>query len=583
MHFSRWIWGLVLISLSVVIRAEPFVIGEAQAAQSLTEHLRILADEQGTLDFQGVRTAKSQQRLKPLDRQGANFGFSNAAYWVAFSLQNPTAKPVGLVIRQDYPLIDQLDFWHPAPEGGWTHIATGDRRPFQSRPLNLRDFVFPVTLPANTTQTYYLRYQTAGSMNIGLSVSSKTAFLPQLGKEQILLGIYYGGFLVLVIYNLFLFLAVRDRAYAYYMGYAISYGLYFGVHNGVSFQYLWPGSPWLANQSLVILLGFTLIFGIQFVRTVCSGPRLAPRIDRVARLFLYVLLPLTAIAPFVSYGPMILTLAILTLLLSILFMVMGVISLLQGSVPARYFLVGWTALLVSVVIYMLKTFGLVPHNSFTHNAFQVGALVEMVLLSLALGARVGELQRRGYIDELTGLFNRRYFDEQLPREFGLAKRNGTPLALLILDLDHFKTINDCLGHASGDTALRAVGQLIKRQVRKPVIACRYGGEEFAVLLPRTSIEAAQTVAERLVREVAQAGFDGVPLTISIGVASSENSRIGAAVQLFESADKALYQAKADGRNRVVVGNLAETAVKGIAQKGVAQRGQQQHKDEVELA
>ena len=556
MQFARWFWTLVLICLSMSTSAQELVVTQEQRPQSLTPYLRILVDETGSLGLKDVIADKSQRRWQVRGDEGANFGFSSATYWVALTLRNPTARPVGLIIRQDYPLIDQLDFWQPATDGGWTQIATGDRRPFDSRPLNLRDFVFPVTLPANTTHTYYLRYQTAGAMNIGLSISSETAFLPQMGQEQILLGIYYGGFLVLVIYNLFLFLAVRDRAYAYYMGYAISYGLYFGVHNGVSFQYLWPGNPWLANQSLVILLGLTLIFGTQFVRTVCAGPRLAPRTDRVARCLLYVLLPLTAIAPFVSYGPMALTLSVLTLLLSILFMVMGVISLLRGSVPARYFLVGWTALLVSVVIYMLKTFGLVPHNSFTHNAFQVGVLVEMVLLSLALGARVGEIQRHGYTDQLTGLFNRRYFDEQLPREFAFATRSGTPLALLILDLDHFKAINDRLGHARGDAALCALGQLIRKQVRKPVLACRYGGEEFAILLPRTNREQAAVAAERLVRLVAELDLGDMTLTVSVGVAALEGDEYVSAIQLFEAADAALYRAKQSGRNRMELAPLA---------------------------
>ncbi|MBN8430208.1 GGDEF domain-containing protein [Microbulbifer salipaludis] len=546
MEFARWVWGVALIGLSLSAGASPFVVGEGQRPQSLTPYLQILVDEPGKLELQDVWAASSQRWQSGVN---ASFGFSEAAYWVAITLQNTSDAPMGMIIRQDYPLIDQLDFWQPSLDGGWRHTATGDRRPFDSRPLNLRDFVFPITLPANTTHTFYLRYQTAGSMNIGLSVSSETAFLPQLGKEQILLGIYYGGFLVLVIYNLFLFLAVRDRAYAYYMGYAISYGLYFGVHNGVYFQYLWPGNPWLANQSLLILLGLTLIFGIQFVRTICSGPRLAPRTDRVARWVLYALFPLTAIAPFVDYGPMIVVLALLTLMLSILFMVMGVISLLRGSVPARYFLVGWAALLVSVVIYMLKTFGLVPHNGFTHNAFQVGALVEMVLLSLALGARVGEIQRYGYTDQLTTLFNRRYFDERLAREFTLAARSGTPLALLILDLDHFKAINDRLGHVRGDDALCAVGQLLRKQVRKPVLACRYGGEEFAILLPRTDREQASAVAGRLLKLVSELALDGISLSASIGIATFEQQNFASAMQLIEAADAALYRAKQSGRNR----------------------------------
>ncbi|MBY6190248.1 sensor domain-containing diguanylate cyclase [Microbulbifer agarilyticus] len=557
MGIARWICILVLLCVSHGAYATTLVVAEELSSQSLNPHLRLLEDETGDLVMDDILASDIHSWSVLPEGEQANFGFSPAAYWVTVTLSNPSAQPVELVIRQDYPLIDQLDFWHANSEGAWQQVATGDLRPFHTRPLNLRDFVFPVTLAAHATQTYYLRYQTAGSVNIGLSVSSKTAFLPQLAKEQILLGVYYGGFLVLVIYNLFLFLAVRDRAYAYYMGYAVCYGLYFGVHNGVSFQYLWPGNPWLANQSLVFLLGLTLIFGTQFVRTICSGAQLAPRTDRVARWLMFFLVPLTAISPFVSYGPMVLSLAILTLVLTLLFMVMGIISVLRGSIPARYFLVGWSALLVCVVIYMLKTFGLVPHNGFTHNAFQVGALIEMVLLSLALGARVGEIQRHGYVDQLTGLHNRRYFDEQLPREFSFAQRSGTPLALMILDLDHFKGINDRLGHARGDEALRAVGQLLKKQVRKPVIACRYGGEEFAVLLPRTDLNAARKVANRLLKGVAAMDFEGAKLSVSIGVSGFEQNCFDTAIELFETADKSLYQAKAQGRNRVVFESSGE--------------------------
>ncbi|MFV8781312.1 diguanylate cyclase [Microbulbifer sp. SA54] len=549
MTVARWIWIALLCTLSSVIWAAPMVVEPNQPPAALTAYLSLLEDDLGELSLRDIRSPVHQQRLQPIAGHQTNFGFTRAAYWVAFTLHNPTSSPMGLVIRQDYPLIDQLDFWFQDAEGRWQQVATGDRRTFDSRPLDLRDYVFPVSLPANSSRTYYLRYATQGSMNIGLSVSSETAFLPKLAQEQLLLGIYYGGFLVLVVYNLFLFLAVRDRAYAFYMGYAICYGLYFGVHNGLSFQYVWPGNPWLANQSLVILLGFTLIFSIQFVRAICNGPQLAPRTDKCARGLLYAVIPLTAIAPLVSYGPMILSMASLTLLITLLFMVMGVISLLRGSIFARYFLLGWTTLLVSVVVYMLKTFGLLPHNSFTHNAFQVGALVEMVLLSLALGARMSEIQKRGYIDELTGLYNRRYFDEQLPREFNLAARSTHPLALLILDLDHFKSINDRYGHARGDAVLSAVGLLVSKQVRKPVLACRYGGEEFAILLPRTSLSQASVIAQRLVSLVAELELDDMPLSVSIGVAGFEQGNYASAVQLFEAADAALYRAKQAGRNR----------------------------------
>ncbi|WP_346839559.1 diguanylate cyclase [Microbulbifer sp. SAOS-129_SWC] len=525
-------------------------VAPRQPSTALTPYLKILADRPGSLDFAQVRAAAQRGELRDWPHQSANFGYSASAYWVSFTLHNPSDRTLALLIRQDYPLIDYLDFWAEDELGQWRRVATGDRRPFGSRPLTLRDFIFPVTLPPHSERTYYLRFASQGAMNIGLSVSSETAYLGKLEMDQLLLGIYYGGFLVLVLYNLILFLAVRDRAYAYYMGYALSYGLYFGGLNGVSFQLVWPGNPWLANESLVFLLGLTLIFGIQFAREICTGRQLAPRTDKLARLLMYCMIPLTLISPFVSYRVMITAFTLFALSTSILLLVLGAISLMRGSYSARYFMVGWITLLASVIVYVFKTFGLLPHNSFTHNAFQVAALIEMVLLSLALGARVNEIRRRGYIDELSRLYNRRYFDEQLPREFSFAQRSGSPLALLMMDLDHFKAINDRFGHSRGDLAIRAIGRLIERDTRKPSLACRYGGEEFAILLPRTGIEQAEKLAQRLVRRVAGLNFNAMPLTISIGVAGLDRGNFSNWLQLFEAADMALYRAKQDGRNRV---------------------------------
>lgn len=555
MNLAYIFLGVLLLFLSSGAQAGTLAVSPGLQPTSLTPVLLLLEDPRGELDFLQVRSPEYRNRFQPWNRPSANFGFTRSTYWAAFTLRNPTDQPVPVVIRQDYPLIDHLDFWAQEDKGNWQRVATGDRLPFMSRALSLRDFVFPVTLPAQSERTYYLRYASQGSLNIGLSVSAASDFLPQLNREQLLLGIYYGGFLVLVIYNLFLFMVVRDRAYVFYMCYAVSYGLFFGVHNGLSYQFIWPGNPWLANHSLLILLGLTLVFGIQFVREVCSGRQLAPRADTLARVLLYFIALLTAIAPFASYRLMIPLFSMLTLIVSLQMLLLGIVCLLRGSVPARYFMAGWVAVVSSVVVYMCKTFGWLPHNGFTQNAFQVAALVEMVLLSMALGARISEMEKRGYTDELSGLHNRRHFDEQLAREFHYASRTGTPLSLLLLDLDHFKSINDRYGHREGDRVIHAIGLLIQHQVRKPVVACRYGGEEFVILLPRTSLKQSSAVAERLVRKVAELEPNNVPLTTSIGVASFEGNNYSAAMQLFEAADAALYRAKQEGRNRVLVSPL----------------------------
>jgi two-component system cell cycle response regulator len=159
-------------------------------------------------------------------------------------------------------------------------------------------------------------------------------------------------------------------------------------------------------------------------------------------------------------------------------------------------------------------------------------------------------------DELTGMFNRRYFQEALERELSGAQRYKHSLALCIIDLDHFKLVNDSYGHLCGDYVLQAFGRLLKESIRMYDVACRYGGEEFAVLLPDTSLDEAISLCDRFRERVCNYVFtynDDVTLqiTASVGVTahSTENGITGQ--QLVDLADKALYRAKSQGRNKVV--------------------------------
>ena len=167
-------------------------------------------------------------------------------------------------------------------------------------------------------------------------------------------------------------------------------------------------------------------------------------------------------------------------------------------------------------------------------------------------------------DPLSGLLNRRYLEESLPRELGLARREQQKLVVLMIDVDHFKRFNDTYGHETGDEALRLIGQLFIDQFRGSDIACRFGGEEFAIVLPRTDLIQARARAQELLEKVRQleVTHQGVvvgTLTISLGIACFPQHGETAAA-LIDAADRALYQAKRDGRNCLVCSEIAEVEV-----------------------
>ena len=172
-----------------------------------------------------------------------------------------------------------------------------------------------------------------------------------------------------------------------------------------------------------------------------------------------------------------------------------------------------------------------------------------------------EILKHATLDALTSLYNRRQLEERIKQEVSGAKRHDRPLGAMMIDIDFFKSVNDTYGHAAGDLVLKTVSRIIKLQLRDYDIAGRYGGEEFAILLPFTKLEEAKMVAERLRKAVENKKIDiskintessekNISVTISLGVA--EYSKEDSEETLLQNADKALYKAKENGRNRVEI-------------------------------
>ena len=170
-----------------------------------------------------------------------------------------------------------------------------------------------------------------------------------------------------------------------------------------------------------------------------------------------------------------------------------------------------------------------------------------------LKAEKQSLARMAVTDMLTGVYNRGYFDATLETEIARARRTNIPSSLLMVDLDNFKSINDNFGHPVGDEVLKAVGEWLRRATRQSDVVCRYGGEEFAVILPGTPSTMAYKVAEKIRKGIAALtpafGLGGLSVSATIGVSGTDTSQTVSARQLIEEADWALYQGKRKGRNR----------------------------------
>ena len=194
----------------------------------------------------------------------------------------------------------------------------------------------------------------------------------------------------------------------------------------------------------------------------------------------------------------------------------------------------------------------IMENSYTDQDFQ---FLEKMAKFASIAVENSRLYRMATLDRMTGLFVHHYFQERLIEEIKRSERTGTPLTLLMADLDHFKNVNDTYGHQQGDTILKGTASIIHQNIRGFDIASRYGGEEFAIILTETDLNAAYTIAERLRKKIEDAvyknGRKDINITISIGLAQFNHEKDKSGIDLIKRADTALYEAKAQGRNRVL--------------------------------
>jgi two-component system, sensor histidine kinase LadS len=548
--FAAQVWSAQATAPTGDSLSKPIEIGRGPLnLDLLVGGAQLLEDPHGALGIETVSRSSPGTGFVAATPLTANVGFSRSAWWVRFALRNAADTSQLVYLRQNYPLIDSIELFEPA-DGTWQRHATGDRRPFGSRDVRHRDFLFPITLPAGAERTYYVRYQSQGPVDINLNLLGPNQVAEEISRENLAYGGYFGCVFMLLVWSGLVFVAVRDHAFLAYFAYVATFGLYMGVNTGFAFQYLWPDHPDWANTCLLVLLGLALVTALQFSLTILRARDYTPVLHHVARGLQVLGVVAVALIPLLPYAVMVRPVSMLIMVSVIFMLALGAVCMVAGSRPARFYVLAWGAFLAGSIVFLLKNFGAVPHTFMTQHSWQMGALVEMILLSMTLSSRMNELKHQSRTDPLTLLGNRRLFDDSFPAEFAQAREQRRPLSLVVLDIDHFKSYNDKHGHAQGDEAIKLVGGALRRHARKPFVAFRYGGEEFCVILPGTETRAAAAVAERLRASVQSAMSGELGITISVGYACMAGDEFPSHEKLFEAADAALYAAKAAGRNRV---------------------------------
>jgi two-component system, sensor histidine kinase LadS len=378
----------------------------------------------------------------------------------------------------------------------------------------------------------------------GLKILPLDNYMPIVFERRVIFGLFVGFYLTIAIFNFLMFLSLRDRSLLDYAGVATIAALVFMNSFGTLWQLL-PPLTFLQRElsydalSVAYNIGLAM-FTIRFLQL--SRDKLGIGVVVAGTVLQFS----TVAVDFVSNA----SLAFYVTLISIMgfyaaLAFVGVRAKVAGVAMSGYYTAAIACMIVGYAINMAN--GVLPVPELTVLAYQAGGIAGSLLLALALARRVQATRAQAQLDGLTGVLNRRAFDDALEgtvRRFNAAR---SPVGALILDIDEFKAFNDRLGHLEGDDCLVRVARACAACVRNGDVFARYGGEEFAAIVPGAGVAELQDIADRMMQAVA-----GLGVTISIGGASLL-VRISADTRtLLQTADEKLYEAKRSGRNRAII-------------------------------
>ncbi|MBI4665797.1 MAG: response regulator [Nitrospinae bacterium] len=383
--------ALIFTMAGATVSKADVVIGPWVDGGSVGRSLHYLKDADRKLTIKQVANPEFEARFIRATSDSLNFGLGGAALWARFTLSNPSDIPQSVIVESDHPLFDFVNFYEPAKGAGFIERKSGDHVPFSLRAVQYRKPAFEVAVPARSEKTVYLRfaYSNYGGLKVKVNVWTPDKFHQRNGVEYIWLGIYYGAMVVMAFYNFFLFISVRDKSYFYYVLYIAGITLALFAYNGLAYQYLWGDSVYLADFGPVLAY-FAAFFSATWFTQSFLGTRggAAPLIDKIllALKWVFALGFVTSCLGFWEFSLDLLYYS--SLITAPIFLAFGVSRLLKGYRPARFYVLSWSAVLGGVAILSLKDLGYLPYAPWSLWAPQVGAGLDVILLSFALADRI---------------------------------------------------------------------------------------------------------------------------------------------------------------------------------------------------
>ena len=549
-----------------------------------------------------------------------NFGYTKDRIWLKFTLSNTSDHDIERMLNIRYPLLDKITLYsdsQPEPLYSLGRLLEGKNDQALDVPASY--FVMPITVKSNSFETYYLSVESDDSLALPIYLTTQSALETQAFQYAVNFAFYIGLVITNILFAFFMTLILRDREQLYYCLFMISnHFAFFSVLEGMPNTLLGIDTLFINRDIIPFVVCFSMLLFTLFAASYLRLYSLAPKAYRLSRVLVGLMIFTLLLCFILPYFYAITLSTFASILVGMFYGSVAKTYVVRGRPGIKSFILAWGLGVAGAMIYGLKVWGIIPVNFFTSYSWHIGTLLEAAVFSAMMAYRAAQDRKERLValqrlnkkerdlrhtqeqllatesaaktelelqvkqrtrdlsnllgqledenkslaelsinDALTKVRNRRFFNDIYPQMWNDSIEERTPISVIMLDIDHFKRVNDDYGHLCGDHCLVTLAQIMQSSVNHSTdVVCRYGGEEFAIILTRTTAEQACVVAERIRKNIEMTIITDdehtFKVTSSFGVAGLIPTEHASPDALIALSDAALYKSKRNGRNRVTM-------------------------------
>ena len=564
---------LIFIIFTAFLKADnTFLITQNQQNINLSNGAKVYLDTTHKKSFKDIKTKENLELFETNKNDSISYGFKHGKLWVHFVIENKTDKEFNGVLDSSIGWIDQYDVYIEKKDSATLHYELGNNQNVSNKPINTVSPAIPIRIQANDNLDITICISGKHAKLINPVLYTNKSFEKRRVYWHTLIGSIIGVLVAGILVGLFLFFLVREKIFLYYSLFILSIFIILGSYYGYLFQIYLPETSVYNEKIITLSIAFYSFSKILFSRHFLQTKHNMPIIDKIFQFFMGTYLILIVAAIFLDKGDIVTNISLNLLTIDSLLIVYVSFRAYMMKIPGSLsFLVAWTLSNVAGIIASMLVNGNINYADWIYSLSGLTNMIDIILFSYALAERTiilkkinQDLKESNIVlesvamnDALTGVFNRRFFDEQLQRLWEHNKTINSPVSLVMIDIDYFKQYNDRYGHQAGDRCLQQFASEIKNLTNDTsAIITRYGGEEFALIVDANTeiaIKHAQEIKDRLKEisipnESSSFGF----VTASFGIATYIPKETKDYHDLIKSADEALYKSKNQGRNQYTV-------------------------------